>query len=201
MSAAHAREWQAMKQSQANPHLGTPEGAAFLAEAKRLGQLAECIEALEIKLADAKRGEREGWAYAKELEAEIARLNARVVPSTTQLTLDGKKIMFSKNNIDPKKALQDLSDRIRALRDSDVIFLPVSSYDYGNDVTIDAVKQIDGKTLWAARYLGRVLSRSGQWEHEPMQSRRTDEFLARCRFATPQEALDALRRFEAQSDD
>jgi hypothetical protein len=70
--------------------------------------------------------------------------------------------------------------------------LPVLAYDAGNDVQIQAAKQIDGSTLWAVRRNGTVLAKDSSWEFEPMPSSRDDEFLARCRYATPREALDAL---------
>ena len=41
------RDWQAMAQREASELLGTPEGAAKLAEAKRYGALADEIERLD----------------------------------------------------------------------------------------------------------------------------------------------------------
>jgi hypothetical protein len=38
-----------------------------------------------------------------------------------------------------------------------------------------------------------VLSKDGGWEHEPNPSSRTDEFKTRTRFASPEEALTALK--------
>ena len=46
------RDWQAMAQREASELLGTPEGAAKLAEAKRYGLLADEIERLR-ELAEA----------------------------------------------------------------------------------------------------------------------------------------------------
>ena len=72
--------------------------------------------------------------------------------------------------------------------------LPVAAYDAGNGVKIEAAKQMDGRVLWAIRHFGSVMNLDGEWEFEPLPSSRDDEFIARCRHATPQEALDVLRR-------
>lgn len=45
------RDWQAIAQREAGELLGTPEGAAKLAEAKRYGMLADEIERLRAELA------------------------------------------------------------------------------------------------------------------------------------------------------
>lgn len=78
--------------------------------------------------------------------------------------------------------------------------LPVSAYDAGGDVLIQAAKQIDGSTLWAVRRTGSCLSKEGEWEYEPLPSNRDADFLSRCRYATPHEAYGALKAKRAKPD-
>jgi len=61
----------------------------------------------------------------------------------------------------------------------------------GGEIKIQRAGQINGPDLWKVAYFGDVLNKKGQWEWEPMPSGRDDEFLARCRFASAQEAIDA----------
>jgi len=61
-------------------------------------------------------------------------------------------------------------------------------------VRITEMAQLDGPPKWAVRRNGRCLNTDGKWEYEPMPSSRDDEFLARCRFSTVREALDALEQ-------
>lgn len=68
----------------------------------------------------------------------------------------------------------------------------VLAYDAGQGVAIEATEQADGTKKWAVRSRGEVLGRSGEWEWEPMPSSRDAAFLERCRYATPQEALEVL---------
>ena len=63
-----------------------------------------------------------------------------------------------------------------------------------DSVRIERAVQIDGPAKWAVRLDGDCLSRTGEWEWEPMPSGRDDDFLARCRFDTDQEAIDAAAR-------
>jgi hypothetical protein len=54
--------------------------------------------------------------------------------------------------------------------------------------------QDEGADKWAI-YNGRhVLNREGKWEWEPMPSNRDEDFMRRCRFDTPQEALACYRK-------
>jgi hypothetical protein len=55
-------------------------------------------------------------------------------------------------------------------------------------VTLEAVYGFDGKR-WAVREAEMCLNKSGGWEWEPQPSSRDDEFYARCRWATAEEAL------------
>lgn len=62
-------------------------------------------------------------------------------------------------------------------------------------VKIEEVAQIEGPALWAVRKKpGNCLNKAGEWEYEPMPSSRDDEFLARCRFATVEEARATLAK-------
>ena len=70
----------------------------------------------------------------------------------------------------------------------------VTAYDAGQDVRIEAAKQMDGSTKWAIRSRGSVMGITGEWEWEPLPSSRDDEFMMRCRFSTPAEALACLQR-------
>jgi len=45
--------------------------------------------------------------------------------------------------------------------------------------------------MWAVKWSGNNLAKDGTWEYEPLPSSRDDEFYARCRFDTLQEAWDA----------
>lgn len=54
-------------------------------------------------------------------------------------------------------------------------------------------------TRYAVRRHGRCLNKSAEWEYEPMPSSRDDEFYARCRFDSFQEALAVLNRSQPQS--
>lgn len=49
-------------------------------------------------------------------------------------------------------------------------------------VTVERCQQRKGPDLWAVRCSGNVLSRTGEWEYEPMPSSRDAAFLERCRF-------------------
>lgn len=68
----------------------------------------------------------------------------------------------------------------------------ICAYQMPGDVRIELTKQRDGTPMWAARQFGMCLSAAGEWEHEPQPSSRTEKFLARCRFATPEAAAAAV---------
>lgn len=61
-------------------------------------------------------------------------------------------------------------------------------------VRIERARQMFGPDLWAIRKNGNVLNKEGEWEWEPMPSSRDDEFLARARFATAEQAIAAAIR-------
>jgi hypothetical protein len=62
---------------------------------------------------------------------------------------------------------------------------------YQRQVTIDRVKQSDGDDKWAVRCGSEVLTKTGQWEYEPMPSNRSEAFLRRARFNSPFDAVKA----------
>ena len=75
-------------------------------------------------------------------------------------------------------AARPVPNRVESLR--------VLSYHVEKQVMIEA----RGFDAWAVVDAIFVLNREGEWEYEPQPSNRSDEFLARTRFATAQEALD-----------
>ncbi len=56
---------------------------------------------------------------------------------------------------------------------------------------VQRMRQISGPPLWAVRHKGNCLNKSSEWEWEPMPSSRDDNFIARCRFASAEEAIAA----------
>lgn len=65
---------------------------------------------------------------------------------------------------------------------------PVSwKFDFNGDYSIDLV----GENKFAVRNSRYRLNHDGIWEFEPMNSHRTDEFLARCTFDSLEEATSA----------
>ncbi len=84
------------------------------------------------------------------------------------------------------------------MSDPNRLDLPVLRYDAGGGVTIDAVNRRDLSALWAVRWQGDCLSVDGEWEWEPSPSNRTDDWLARHRYATASDALAALKKLEAR---
>lgn len=67
--------------------------------------------------------------------------------------------------------------------------------DYGLPIMIDRMRQMDGSIKYAVRQSGACLSRSGEWEYEPIPSSRDDEFFARCRFETWEDAAKAIIKY------
>ena len=57
---------------------------------------------------------------------------------------------------------------------------------------IESREQRDGSILWAVTYFGDVLNRGGEWEWEPLPSSRDDDFIARTRFCSIEDAAAAL---------
>lgn len=63
-----------------------------------------------------------------------------------------------------------------------------------HDLEIVEKVQRDGKSLWAVSRGKSCLNTFGEWEYEPFPSSRTDEFIARTRFTTPEDAADRARK-------
>lgn len=51
-------------------------------------------------------------------------------------------------------------------------------------IKIETAKQMDGSTKYAVRHMGCCLTKTGEWEYEPIPSSRDESFLERCRFDT-----------------
>jgi len=65
----------------------------------------------------------------------------------------------------------------------------VCAYRLPDGRRIEEALQIDSSSKWAVRNVYReCMNRSGKMEDEPSPSGRSGEFLARCRFATAEEA-------------
>lgn len=58
-----------------------------------------------------------------------------------------------------------------------------------------------GPKSWAITDHGSNLNRSGEWEYEPSNSNKTDDFLARCRYGSPREALEIANHFRTRVTD
>lgn len=79
--------------------------------------------------------------------------------------------------------------KIEDLTVASYYILPPDPVLNGQPVTLERAWQRDGACLWAVREVGYCLTRDGRWEHEPIPSERGNDFLGRCRFGTPEEAL------------
>lgn len=70
-----------------------------------------------------------------------------------------------------------------------------------NEIVIQERPSIGG-TRWSINpwiAADSCLNRDGEWEYEPQPSSRDDEFYARCRFASLDEAVEFLSRKEAEN--
>lgn len=69
------------------------------------------------------------------------------------------------------------------------------SYQYMHTkITVEQVRQRGDYVKWAVRNgLGLCLSRDGIWEIEPRPSSRDDDFIARTRYDSLDDAFDAAR--------
>lgn len=69
----------------------------------------------------------------------------------------------------------------------------------GVEMWVKAAYQKGGDRLWKiTRGFGEVLNKQGQWEREPTASNRTDEFLARCRYATLEDCAAAIEQLRGK---
>lgn len=74
----------------------------------------------------------------------------------------------------------------------DAYAMPAKSQYTVDEIKVQRMRQRDGANLWkVSDGRGSVLGKGGEWEYEPMPSSRDDEFLARCRFASAEEAMAA----------
>lgn len=67
-------------------------------------------------------------------------------------------------------------------------------------ITLDRVGSRTGDR-WAIRSHGECLNNEGEWEYEPLPSNRDDEFYARCRWLTPEDALAFWEQFDKKTVD
>lgn len=81
--------------------------------------------------------------------------------------------------------------------------LPILAYELPrteahDDARIEATYQRDGSRLWVGRRMGWRLSTRGKWDHEPLPSSRTDAWIRRHTFQTPQAALAGWLRAQRE---
>lgn len=79
---------------------------------------------------------------------------------------------------------------LRDLRVQSYLVIPTTR-DVPFAVTIDRCAQREGDDLWAVRFKGMTLNARCEWEWEPIPSSRDEDYIRRCRFATPSGALAA----------
>ena len=72
----------------------------------------------------------------------------------------------------------------------------ISAYALPDGMTIEMASQRNGAVKWVVRNSVGCLNRDGEFEYEPMPSSRDDDFLARCRFDTPEEAYQVWESAE-----
>lgn len=71
----------------------------------------------------------------------------------------------------------------------------LSRYDLPDGAHIDRCRKRGGAGWWAIRRNGDCMNREGEYEYEPLPSSCDDDFLARCRFASAEEAYSTWSRF------
>lgn len=77
----------------------------------------------------------------------------------------------------------------------DVEKATVAAYRLPDGSRLEEALQRDGSVLWVIRNQSQgCMAKDGQWEWEPRPSGRNDAFMARCRFATVQEAYETWER-------
>lgn len=64
------------------------------------------------------------------------------------------------------------------------------------DVILVRRRQRDGESLWAIYDHGANLNLDGEWELEPQPSSRDGDFIRRCRFSSPEEALAVWHKLQ-----
>jgi hypothetical protein len=103
--------------------------------------------------------------------------------------------VFSSEPAEPKfiAAIDELIAEVRRLREGAALpgvriescSIPEAGFD------IIRTEQRTGPAKWKVLNGGYCLTKTGDWEWEPLPSSRTDEFIERCRFNSAQEAIDA----------
>ena len=66
------------------------------------------------------------------------------------------------------------------------------SHDGLDEIRIVQRRQPSGPSRWAVLWMGRNLTKRGEWEYEPIPSSRDEGFFERCRFDTPESAAAAF---------
>lgn len=164
-------------------------------------EAADALEAANARLAEFERildglpqdAIDGGWtakgisAYAKKLEDDLA-FQKSVTDAARQQQAD---LLECAENAEARAALASSeAQAVEAVANIriDTYAIPISRTDA---ILIQRAQQTSGADLWKVKHGGDCLSKSGEWECEPMPSSRDDAFLARCRFATAEEAIDA----------
>lgn len=130
-----------------------------------------------------------GATTIRELADEVERLRAEVVSA-------GQAVKFAEQVA--SEAMEDI-DRLRArVAELEAAIPPgfriESMSDPRGGYLIVRAVQRDGTSLWKVQHGHGVLGKDGRWEWEPQPSSRTDEYLARTRFASVADAAEALRK-------
>lgn len=72
----------------------------------------------------------------------------------------------------------------------------VTAYALAGGISVERCIQRSGSVLWAVRdWHKSCLSKSGEWDDEPLPSARTEEWISQHRFHSAQEAFAHARRF------
>lgn len=68
-----------------------------------------------------------------------------------------------------------------------------SANDRDFPITIDRCRQADDSFKYAIRKTSSCMNKKGEWEYEPIPSSRDEDFYARCRFESLEEACKLLK--------
>jgi len=63
-----------------------------------------------------------------------------------------------------------------------------------NELVVAARINRDNRTMWAIVSGNAVLNHDAEWEHEPLPSNRSDDFIARTRWPSAREAIEFAQR-------
>lgn len=115
--------------------------------------------------------------------------------------IGGFSMVCSESNrvLDPASDVVELHPQIKAALAAHYEGIPVAAYSVGDrangiGVLVQRARQVDDSYLWKVTDGASCLNKSGEWEYEPLPSSRDDDFMARCRFATADEAIEAARK-------